>query len=344
MKSDGTIVSQSGGYTPAYCSMEQMNGEKLTRRTDIYSWAVSVMEMYIGERPWANGVIAGAACESYFPNARITIPEAMKTLLKECLNTDEAQRPHDFMEIERRLLELYKGITGSGYGRTMPKAAADTADSLNNRALSFLDMNKPEEAEKCWKKALQIDTYHSESTYNYALYSWRNAKIDDVEAVRRVEMCHQNKQNSQSEFNLGRIHLERGDADSAYPLLRSALQKGAGSDALLKAIEVSSDPSEGWHVLPLRDQTRVAKSVCISPDGNYALSGEHSQYSSGQYLDCIYLWNIKTGTCIKTFEGHTDLILAVCFSPDGKLALSGSADKTIRLWDLDSYESVHTFI
>ena len=63
---DATMFSASGGYTPAYCSMEQMNGEPLTRRTDIYSWAVSVMEMYLGNRLWQNGVIAGAALRGIF--------------------------------------------------------------------------------------------------------------------------------------------------------------------------------------------------------------------------------------------------------------------------------------
>ncbi|MBO4837516.1 MAG: protein kinase, partial [Clostridia bacterium] len=61
-----THMAASGGYTPAYCSMEQMDGKPLTRRTDIYSWAVSVMEMYLGGRPWQNGVVAGMSCRSYF--------------------------------------------------------------------------------------------------------------------------------------------------------------------------------------------------------------------------------------------------------------------------------------
>ena len=42
-------IVPNGGYTPAYCSPEQSLGEPLTRRTDIYSWAVSILEMYLGE-------------------------------------------------------------------------------------------------------------------------------------------------------------------------------------------------------------------------------------------------------------------------------------------------------
>ena len=40
-------------------------------------------------------------------------------------------------------------------------------------------------------------------------------------------------------------------------------------------------------------------------------------------------------------EGHTDPIYAVTFSPDGMYIASGSSDKTIRLWDGETGETVH---
>lgn len=180
---DGTMFSQSGGYTPAYCSMEQMNGEKLTRRTDIWSWAISILEMFLGERPWQNGAVAGLGCESYFDMAFILIPEGIKKLLRHCLHENEAERPHDFAKIEKELLGIYKATTGNEYARTQPKAAADTADSLNNKALSFLDMGKPNEAKKCWENALKIDPKHKESIYNQTIHKWHNNDIDDLLAL-----------------------------------------------------------------------------------------------------------------------------------------------------------------
>ena len=186
MDSGKTMLARSGGYTPAYCSMEQMDGKALTRRTDIYSWAVSVMEMYVGSRPWANGVVAGLGCQSYFENARVPMPEALKALLAQCLAPEPDDRPHDFAYVEVKLHEIYKAETGSDYPRPEPKAAADTADSLNNRALSFLDLRKNEEAERCWERALAFSPAHTQCVYNQSLYLWRSGNIDDHEATRRI--------------------------------------------------------------------------------------------------------------------------------------------------------------
>ena len=40
------------------------------------------------------------------------------------------------------------------------------------------------------------------------------------------------------------------------------------------------------------------------------------------------------------FIGHTDWVQGVAYSPDGKYVLTGSADKTARLWDVQSGKEV----
>jgi serine/threonine protein kinase len=170
-----TMISASGAYTPAYCSPEQLKGETLFRRTDVYSWAVSVLEMFLGGRIWQSGAAVGSAADDYLAmEMRVDMPDSMKTLLKRCLETGAEDRPRDFTEIDEELLKIYKNSIKKPYPREISNAAADTADSLNNRALSFLDLGKPEKALKCWEQAKKIEPTNPDVIFNSVLYEWRN--------------------------------------------------------------------------------------------------------------------------------------------------------------------------
>ncbi len=75
--------------------------------------------------------------------------------------------------------------------------------------------------------------------------------------------------------------------------------------------------------------------MCLSPDGRFALSGS---------LDnTLKLWDVATGRCLRTFEGHTEPVSSVCLSPDGRFALSGSLDNTLKLWDVATGRCLRTF-
>lgn len=89
---------------------------------------------------------------------------------EKCLRQDPDERPHDFGETEQILLKIYCAETGRDYPRRSPKSSPDTADSLNNRALSYIDIGKPEEAEKLWRQAAALDINHIPSRYNRALW------------------------------------------------------------------------------------------------------------------------------------------------------------------------------
>lgn len=212
----GTIVSAAGAYTPAYCSMEQLNGEVLTRRTDIYSWAVSVLEMFLGERYWRSGVVAGTACDEYFAmDMRSVMPEGLRELLKLCLNAEEGLRPRNFSDIDTVLLQIFQDATGKAYPHKPPKAAPNTADSLNNRALSFIDLGKPEEALECWTQAQRTAPGNIDIMYNRGLHEWRAGLISDSEALKRIKGLTVEKESSMGYYYQALIHMERGNYRAA---------------------------------------------------------------------------------------------------------------------------------
>jgi tetratricopeptide (TPR) repeat protein len=131
-------------------------------------------------------VVAGLNCTRYFEKTRVLMPKAIKALLTKCMETAPENRPHDFVEIEATLHEIYRSETGNAYPRPAPKATADTGDSLNNRALSMLDIGKPDEAEAAWETALAAEPSQILCAYNQSLYLWRQGRIDDTAALGTV--------------------------------------------------------------------------------------------------------------------------------------------------------------
>ena len=56
-----------------------------------------------------------------------------------------------------RLTDLFEAETGGSYPRERPEAADLRAGSLNNKALSMLDLGEELDAAKYWEQALEID-------------------------------------------------------------------------------------------------------------------------------------------------------------------------------------------
>ncbi|MFN8421734.1 MAG: protein kinase [Anaerolineae bacterium] len=87
--------------------------------------------------------------------------------------------------------------------------------------------------------------------------------------------------------------------------------------------------------VPLFRLTRetIIGAVAISPDGRTFLSGEYDR--------TLRLWDTTTGSLLRTFEGHTDLVNSVAYSPDGTRLLSASFDQTIIEWEVSSGRGLH---
>ena len=328
-----TVVVNGHAYTHVYRSPEQKDSIVLTRRTDVWSWAVSVLEMFIGKRLWSDGAEAGNKCEDNFvKKMRVSMPESIKDLLRHCFRAKEADRPHDFGVVEAELLLIYQAETGNAYPRPKPKAASNSADSLNNKALSFYDIGKSEEAEKCWAQALDITSNHIESLYNQSIHLWKTGQIDDIEVLRRIS---ENRTNM-TDYYLAKIHLLQYDAECAIACLNKVERNPENTEYINKlmysALEMKKTEKNRTCIHTIEEG---ATSACFSPDGKIILSSSDDSN--------IYLWDVATWECILTFIGHTKSVRSVCFSSDGKTALSCSSDKTIKLWDTATRLCLHTF-
>jgi serine/threonine protein kinase len=185
-------VLGSGAMTLSYCSPEQANRETLTRRSDIWSWALSVLEMFKGDCTWGHGTFAAQALENYLEEEATDpqsprMPMSVVELLKRCFQYDPKERPHDLLVVARELQEIYQQETEEIYPRQEPQAVSNAADSLNNRAVSLFDLRKEEEALQVWKQALQVEPHHLEATFNRGLILCRSAMTDAADLLRELE-------------------------------------------------------------------------------------------------------------------------------------------------------------
>ena len=342
-----TIVVNGFTCTPKYCSPEQMKAEtpiSLTRRTDVWSWAVSVLEMFVGDSLWAYGMVARQYFDYYCDIADIPIPEDMKLLLLHCLQINEADRPHDFDVVEAALLKIYRATIGCIYPRPASKAAPNSSDSLNNRALSFLDLGKykkddaekyRKQAETYWQQALTATPNHAESLYNQSIHRWRAGQLDDMEALRRLTENH----TESTDYYLAKIHLSRYDAQSAVECLNKAKESSGETEdiekAMSAALEMIQNGEEGKCIRTFERHTDSINAACFSPDGKAVLSGSSDH--------TIVFWDLSTGQC-RPFTENTYAVNDLCFSRNGKRALSGSLhDRTIKLWNVETGRCIRTF-
>jgi WD40 repeat protein len=78
----------------------------------------------------------------------------------------------------------------------------------------------------------------------------------------------------------------------------------------------------------------VVFAVAWSPEGNVLISGE----SSGK----LQWWDVTSGACLATREGHQGAVQALKVDPKRHLLASCGDDSTIQVWELKSAELVHT--
>ncbi|THB70020.1 MAG: hypothetical protein D6E12_03435, partial [Desulfovibrio sp.] len=231
------------GYTPAYATPEQVEGGEITPRTDIWAFGLSLLEMFLGEVTWPMGTVAAEVLEAHLrgetpkgPNA-VDIPESVGELLRQCFSYTAGERPVSMGHVIQELLQAYHDLTGSPYPRSEPRAGRDSADSLNNRAVSLLDLDRRTEALRLLTQAAEVEPHHPESTYNLHLLQWRDAKLTDQDVVEAMGIAAGSLGNDWSAASLeAQIHMERGDVEAAGQALDRIEEKDKDRSEIASAL------------------------------------------------------------------------------------------------------------
>ena len=136
-------LTRTGGVigTIPYMSPEQLRGGKLDRRTDIWSWAVTMYEMLAGDRPFeaqTEATVMRAIMDLEPPSLisrRPDVPQQLDHIISQCLRKEIEQRTNDAGEIVEVLQSL------SVRSATVPLAPVAPRPVASVAVLPFLNLN-----------------------------------------------------------------------------------------------------------------------------------------------------------------------------------------------------------
>src|SRR5207249_2441906 len=120
--------------TPRYMSPEQLAGQPVDARSDLYSAGLVIFEGLTGQIPYPGGKRLCELCPEATP--------ALQDLVEQCLRPDAAQRPPTAVEVYLRLQELGKA---SGI-LLLPPGAMDklvAARKANEPTVAYNTAKKP---------------------------------------------------------------------------------------------------------------------------------------------------------------------------------------------------------
>lgn len=330
----------TGGKTQAYCSPEQGANKKLSHKTDIWSWAVSILEMFIGEVRWPYGQLAHAVLNEYLTSGTQikeipAMPNELANLLRYCFNNNPDNRPSNFLEIINDLRSIYQDTTGNQNPRSISEAAGSIADSLNNRAISRLDLGKDSEAECLWEDALQSDQLHLETTYNLGVIKWRRGELEFESLVQQLQSIRDtNSQNWVAHYLLGLLYLEQAHVEEAMKCLTLASKLSKNKIEVIKALELArSNEIQPGRCFTIIDSGNKINCISLSGDARKLLVGGITK---------LTLWDVQSGKCLHSFETQSSVIRSVSLSNDSKKAASGHEDGKIHIWDVNTGNRLNT--
>ncbi len=167
---------------------------------------------------------------------------------------------------------------------------------------------------------LVLDT--SLPSYQYQLCSW---DFETGEKIKSIPVKGQ-------EYTLSSCHLSDDDRYvlTTYDLTMSMITDKPNSVALIDY--------ENERIIKIVDIDSLGWITCLEyfKDNNFALTAA--------YDFIIKRWDLKGGTLIQEFPGHTNFVTSIISLPESDILISGSEDNTVKIWDIKENKEIATLV
>lgn len=97
-----------------------------------------------------------------------------------------------------------------------------------------------------------------------------------------------------------------------------------------KAVLLWDLATEKARELPAQQGALLPLCVAATPDGKLV--------AAGGVDGTLHLWDVATGSYLRSFKGHATAIRSIAFSRDGKKLASASQDRSVRTWNVETGE------
>ena len=138
--------------------------------------------------------------------------------------------------------------------------------------------------------------------------------------------------------------VERGEEKGT--LNKGHENKGHGRENPECTCNWQAGPSKNrWEYDPECRVRGPVNSVAFSPDGKFVASANGTIHTDRRDSS-VRILDVSTGEekCTLTMKDQESMMLSVAWSPDGKTLAAGSADRKVRLWDVESWEEKGTIM
>jgi len=233
-----TIFQEGFAGSPPYTAPEQWKkAAKADKRSDIYSFGVMLYEMVCGRRPFIkeqdNPYPVKVAYQLMHTletppdpvQFRNDIPLKLKNLIVRCMEKDPGKRYKDFEEIKNELILIYKNITGKNFERARIGELELRTGDLNNKALSYIDLGKKQEARTLLEEAIKLDPNSLAANINLIILL-TDEYLDTYENILlRFKTIREGNPSSPLPYHYEAIfELERGNPYNSLLLINKALE------------------------------------------------------------------------------------------------------------------------
>jgi len=129
-------------------------------------------------------------------NLKKSIYQELRTLALKCLSHKAEMRP-SFVDVIKELLRISSQHADNllqGLWEELQSLQGCKEDGYNNQGVAFLGYHNHEMAIKSWKQALNLDSNHLWTIYNYYMLRIMLNTSNEIDLIRHLHSCQESAQ------------------------------------------------------------------------------------------------------------------------------------------------------